>query len=373
MSKISISECNSYNDEDVQKAVSQCLDHLGGLSSFIKEGDTVLIKPNVLQAKKPEEAITTHPAVMEAIIIEVQKIGATAFVGDSPGGLWLTLGNHWKNTGIGKVCSKYNVEILNFEAAGSYEKEINGNTYYIAKPVLDVDFVINVPKIKTHSLTTFTCAIKNMFGTIPGLMKVNYHKIAPNTNDFSSLIVDIFSLTKPNLNIVDGIIGMEGEGPSGGKPIKLGMVLASTDGVALDTYICHLLGKNPMKVPTNKIAYEKGLGQGNINEIEILGYQAKVRKDFKWPSSLMSSLPEFLVRGMWGFISQKPVINSKLCTNCKQCIKSCPVEVLTPGVPVPEFNYDKCINCLCCSEMCPQKAIHMKKNLLARLMTGGNG
>jgi len=373
MSKISVAECNSYNDEEVQKAVSQCLKDLGCLSSFIKEGETVLIKPNVLQAKKPEEAITTHPAIIEAIIIEVQKIGAKSVVGDSPGGLWLTLGNHWKNTGIGKVCDKHNVEILNFEAAGSYERELNGNTYHIAKPVLDVDFVINVPKLKTHGLTTFSGSIKNMFGTIPGLMKVNYHKIAPNTYDFSSLIVDIFILTKPNLNIMDGIIGMEGEGPSGGKPIKLGMVLASTDGVALDSYICHLLGKNPMEVPTNKIAYEKGLGQGDINEIEVLGYQPKVRKDFKWSSSLMTSLPEFLVKGMWGFISQKPVIKPKLCTNCKQCIKSCPVEALSPGNPIPVFNYDNCINCLCCSEMCPQKAIYMKKNLLARLMTGGNG
>lgn len=373
MTKISISKCSSYKEEDVKKAVDQCLNELGGLSSFIQEENTVLIKPNILQAKKPEEAITTHPAVMEAIIMAVKNTGAVPVVGDSPGGLWLSLGKHWKKTGIWDVCSKHDVEILNFEAAGVYEKRLNGNHYHIAKPVLDVDFVINVPKIKTHGLTTFTCAIKNMYGTVPGLIKIDYHKRAPNSTDFSSLVVDIFSLSKPNLNIVDGVVGMDGEGPSGGNPVELGMILASTDGVALDSYICHILGKNPLKVPTNKIASERGLGESNINEMEILGFQPTVRNDFKWPSSMMSRLPSFIVRRMWGALGQKPVIDSDLCTKCEQCINSCPVEALTSGVNIPEFNYDECINCLCCIEMCPKKAVTLKKGFLARMASRGDG
>lgn len=374
MTKISVSKCSSYHEEDVQRAVNQCLEDLGGLSSFIKEGSTVLIKPNILQAKKPEEAVTTHPALVEAIIKAVKKAGAVPVVGDSPGGLWLSVGKHWKNTGIGEVCNKHDVEILNFEASGVYEKKINGNNYHIAKPVLDVDFVINAPKIKTQALTTFTCAIKNMYGTVPGLIKVNYHKRAANPNDFSSIVVDIFSITKPNLNIVDGIIGMDGTGgPSSGNPIELGMILASTDGVALDSYICHILGKDPLKVATNKIAYERGLGEANLNEMEILGFQPPVRNDFEWPSNIMNLLPSFITRGMWRIIWQRPVINSNVCTYCEQCIKSCPVEALTSGVNIPEFNYNKCINCLCCIEMCPKKAISLKKSLMARFATRGNG
>lgn len=374
MTKISISKCSTYNKEDVQKSIDQCLEDLGGLSSFIKKENTVLIKPNILQAKKPEEAITTHPAVMEAIIKAVKKVGAVPVVGDSPGGLWLSLGKHWKFTGIGEVCSKHDVEIVNFEASGVYGKKINGNNYHIAKPVFDVDFVINVPKIKTHGLTTFTCAIKNMYGTVPGLIKIDYHKRAPNRDDFSSLVVDIFSLSKPNLNIVDGVIGMDGAGPSGGNPIELGMILASTDGVALDSYICHILGKDPLKVPINKIAYERGLGEANINEMDILGFQPPVRNDFKWPSNMiMNSLPDFITRGMWRIIWQRPVIDSDLCTDCKQCIKNCPVEALTSGVNIPEFNYKECINCLCCIEMCPQKAVSLNKSLVARLASRGNG
>ena len=372
MTKISISQCDSYNKENVQSAIDNCLENLGGLSSFIKSGDKVLIKPNILLAKEPEEAITTHPAVIEAVINAVQKIGAIPFVGDSPGGLVGNVGRHWEITGIEEVCNRLNVEILNFEASGVYEKRINGNHYHIAKPVLDVDFVINVPKIKTHGLTTLTCALKNMYGAIPGLTKVNYHKEAPKPSDFSSLVVDIFALTKPNLNIIDGIIGMEGSGPSSGNPKELGMILASTDGVALDSYICHILGKDPMKVATNKIAYERGLGEANINEIEVLGHQPPAITDFKWPpgiSSSMDMVPNFIVKGLMKFYWSRPAINPDLCTNCKSCVNSCPVEALTIGVNIPEFNYPECINCLCCIEMCPQKAVHLDKSFLARLVS----
>ncbi|MGZ7108337.1 MAG: DUF362 domain-containing protein [Methanobacterium sp.] len=375
MTKISISKCSSYHNEDVYSAVDKCLEDLGGLSSFIKEGNTVLIKPNILLAKKPEEAITTHPAVIKAIIKAVKEVGAVPVVGDSPGGFVGNVGEHWKITGIEDVCKNEDVEVLNFEASGVYDKEINGNHYHIAKPVLDVDFVINVPKIKTHGLTVFTCAIKNMYGTIPGLTKVNYHKESPKPADFSSLVVDIYALTKPNLNIVDGIIGMDGSGPSAGNPIELGMILTSTDGVAIDSYICHALGKNPLEIPTNEIAYHRGLGEANIDEIEVFGYEPRVRNDFKWPpymASTVNIIPGFIARGLMRFLWQRPVIDSDRCTDCKTCVKSCPVEALTAGVNIPEFNYPECINCLCCIEMCPQKAVSLDKSLLARLVSRGN-
>ncbi len=375
MSSVSVSRCGSYNIADVRKAVNTCLHNLGELSSFIKPSDRVLIKPNILLAKAPEEAITTHPAIIESIITAVKKEGAIPLVGDSPGGLVGRVIKHWKITGIEEVCKRLDVEILNFESSGVYEKRINGNHYHIAKPVLDADFIINAPKIKTHGLTVFTCVIKNMYGSVPGLTKVNYHKEAPKPSDFSRLVVDIFSLSKPHLNIVDGVIGMDGSGPSAGNPKELGMILASSDGIALDSYICHILGKDPMKIPTNKIAYERGLGEADINKINILGDQLEVRKDFKWPPQLSSSLdlvPSFMARGLMKFYWSRPKINPDICTNCKKCVKSCPVEALTAGVNIPEFNYSECINCLCCMEMCPEKAVHLEKSLLARLTSREN-
>ena len=148
MASVSISKCNSYDTKEVQGAVDSCLDKLGGLSSLIKPDDRVLIKPNILIAKPPEEAVTTHPSLIEAIIIAVKKVGAVPLVGDSPGGLVGNVRGHWEVTGIEEVCNRLDVEILNFESSGVYEKRINGNHYHIAKPVLDADFIINVPKIK---------------------------------------------------------------------------------------------------------------------------------------------------------------------------------------------------------------------------------
>ncbi|MGF7119453.1 DUF362 domain-containing protein [Methanobacterium oryzae] len=372
MTRISISECQSYNIKDVQNAVNCCLDNLGGISSFIKPESRVLIKPNVLIAKAPKEAATTHPIIIEAIINSVKSAGAVPIVGDSPGGPVGNLERYWKATGIREVCNRLDIEIVNFESAGVYKKKLNGNHYYISKQVLDADFIINVPKIKTHGLTVFTCAIKNMYGVVPGLKKTEYHKEAPKPSDFSKLVVDIFSLSKPRLNIVDGIIGMEGMGPSAGNPKELGMILVSTDAIALDSYICHILGKDPMKVPITKIAYEKGLGEADINRIEIMGHKPEVMKDFKWPPNLASSLdmiPSSIAKGLMKFYWSRPAIDSDLCTNCKTCVKSCPVEALSNGVYIPEFDYPECINCLCCAEMCPEKAVYLEKSVLTKLFS----
>lgn len=375
MSSVSISKCHSYNKEDVQKAVDSCLDNLGGLSSFIESGDRVLIKPNILLAKAPEEAVTTHPSIIEAIIMAVKKENGIPVVGDSPGGLAGHVIKHWEITGIEEVCNRRDVEILNFESSGVYKRKINGNYYHIAKPVLDADFIINVPKIKTHSLTVFTCAIKNMYGAVPGLTKVNYHKEAPRPSDFSNLVVDIFALTKPGLNIVDGIIGMDGSGPSAGNPKELGMVLASADGVAIDSLICHTLGKDPLKIPTNKAAHNMGLGETNLDKIKVVGHQPEIRNGFKWPPSMSSSLnlvPSPIAKALMRFYWSRPKISPDICTDCKSCIKSCPVEALTSKANIPEFNYSECINCLCCMEMCPEKAISLDKSIIARLTSRDN-
>lgn len=349
MNSVSIAKCDSYDIGEVQDAVSSCLGYLGGIYSLIKPGDRVLIKPNILLSKAPEEAITTHPAVIEAIITAVKSAGAVPQVGDSPGGLVGNVTDHWEVTGIEEVCKRLGVEIVNFEAGGIYEKEINGNHYHIAKPVLDADFIINVPKIKSHSLTMLTCAIKNMYGAVPGLTKADYHRRAPEPLEFAKIVVDLFALTKPGLNIVDGIVGMEGIGASSGDPKELGLILASTDAVALDSLICHILGEDPF-MPINRNAWERGLGEVNIDKIEILGYQPG-KIDFKWPSIRILPLDKIP--------NYKPVIDPEICSHCGSCINSCPTDALSATGDVPVFDYDKCITCMCCSEMCPEKAIKL--------------
>jgi uncharacterized protein (DUF362 family)/Pyruvate/2-oxoacid:ferredoxin oxidoreductase delta subunit len=277
----------------------------------------------------------------------------------------------WDVTGFLDVSERTNAKLVNFEKTGSYERSRNNIDYRIAKKVIDADLIINLPKIKTHGLTIFTCAVKNMYGVVPGLIKTEYHKNAPNPTKFAEYVVDIYAISKPQLNIVDGIIGMDGTGPSAGNPKKLGMILASIDGVAVDVMLCDMLGKDPMKIPTNRIATEQGLGEGDLTKIEIIG-DTPVIDDFKWPPNISGSLdmiPAPIARGLMKLFWSRPAIDPKVCTNCKTCVKSCPVDALIENTPIPEFEYGECINCLCCMEMCPEKAVFEEKSRLSRLIS----
>ena len=367
---VSITKCSSYNLEEVQKAVVECVDAIGA-SSIIKPGDKVLIKPNMLQGKSPDEAITTHPSVVEAVVNMVKDAGAIPMIGDSPGGPARGMESFWDVTGFLDVSERTNAKLVNFEKTGSYEMTRNNINYRIAKKVIDADLVINLPKIKTHGLTIFTCAVKNMYGVVPGLIKTEYHKNAPNPTKFAEYVVDIYAISKPQLNIVDGIIGMDGTGPSAGNPKKLGMILASIDGVAVDVVLCDMLGKDPMKIPTNRIATEQGLGEGDLTKIEIIG-DVPLIDDFKWPPNISGSLdmiPAPIARGLMKLFWSRPAIDPEVCTNCKTCVKSCPVDALIENTPIPEFEYGECINCLCCMEMCPEKAVFEEKSRLSRLIS----
>jgi uncharacterized protein (DUF362 family)/NAD-dependent dihydropyrimidine dehydrogenase PreA subunit len=310
--------------------------------------------------------VTTHPHVLEAIIMAVKELGATVMVGDSPGGPAGDRKKYWDVSGLGSVCRRHDVNILNFEKEGSYHKHRYDRDYYISKPALDCDLLINIPKIKTHGLTIFTCAVKNVYGVVPGSTKVEYHKHAPKPADFARLVVDIYALARPGLNIVDGVVGMEGSGPSSGDPRDLGMILAGEDGVAMDSLICHILGREPHQIPTNRFAGEQGLGETDLTKINVLGDIPEIR-NFRWPPNLSQTLnfiPGNLARGLMKYFWTRPIIDQDRCNKCGKCVESCPTEALKFGVYIPEFDYDECINCLCCMEMCPRKAVTLDKSFI---------
>jgi len=373
--QISVQMCGSYDIEEVHKAVIESVNAIGGPESFIKNGDRVLIKPNMLQAKSPEEAITTHPSVIEAVIKMVQDCGAVPLVGDSPGGPARGMEIFWEATGFLDVATKTGAKLVNFEKTGSYKKKRNERDYWIAKKALDVDLIINVPKIKSHGLTVFTCAVKNIYGVVPGLIKTGYHKDAPSPIKFAEYVVDIYALAKPQLTIVDGVIGMDGTGPSSGNPKELGMILASQDGVALDCFLCKILGKDPMDVPINRIAVEQNIGEGDLERIEILG-TVPVIKDFNWPPNIggtIDKIPAWVASAIMKFYWSRPAIDTEICNKCSTCIKSCPVDALIEKTDFPEFEYGKCINCLCCMEMCPEKAVYEEKSPVSRIISKFSG
>lgn len=369
MVKVAIKTCNSYIVQNVNRAVFDAVELIGGINKFIARNTKVLIKPNLLSAKRPEEAITTHPAVLEAVIELVKEAGGIPIVGDSPGGKITDLRTYWEATGVAEVCRRQKAELVSFEKSGVYEKRIGVRKYYIARPVLDADVIINIPKLKTHSLTVLTCCVKNMFGAVPGIRKSMHHREAPKPREFSGLVADIYSLAKPHINIVDAIVGMDGAGPSAGDPKELGFVMAGTDGVAVDAAATHLLGLDPLKVPTTEIARRRGLGEGDISKIEMIGDVPPVRRDFRWPSLWMYSLvPSSLAKAGARLFWIRPAIDPRKCVNCGACVESCPVSALSPSGRTPIFNYRLCINCLCCQEICPAHAVSQRKSLLARLL-----
>jgi uncharacterized protein (DUF362 family)/NAD-dependent dihydropyrimidine dehydrogenase PreA subunit len=369
-SKISILSCLDYALENVRPAVKRSFDHLGGLRKWVKKGDRVLVKPNLLSAREPERAVTTHPSLVQAVVEEIQKLGATPVIGDSPGGVEKGIQRVWENTGMAEVSEITGAELLSFEKSGVAEKKApSGKTYWVAKPSAECNVIISLPKLKTHSLCLMTGAVKNMFGVIPGFKKGEYHKQAPKPTDFAEIIVDVYSVAKPQINLVDAVVCMEGDGAAAGDPKYLGIFLASEDAVALDSICSMLMGLKPEEVEITAQAAKRGLGQISLDQIEIIGEDLEELKgiDFKLPSNrFIRLIPKFLVNLLAPYIWVRPAILKANCDNCNVCVENCPVKTIHPGEPTPVYDYKGCINCMCCHELCPHNAVYLEKSWLSK-------
>lgn len=360
--------CPSYDPDMIASSLEDLLAPLGGMESFVQPEQKVLLKPNMLSAKNPERAVTTHPLLVEAVAREVRRCGGVPFVGDSPGGAVRGVKRVWSNTGMEEMADRAGIELVNFEASGSEGIDFGRYTFFVSKPVLDADVIINLPKLKTHSLTLLTCAVKNMFGVIPGFRKGEFHKLFPKPGEFAEMLVHLYKLVTPSLNIVDAVVAMEGNGPSSGRPFDLGVLLAGEDGVAVDAVVSRMIGFPDGFIDTTRLAARMELGEENIEEIDLLGDGHGVRPDsFELPSNRVQKLiPRPLARMIAPLVSVKPVIDPERCTGCGFCFESCPVKAIVPKGRVYEVNDRKCIDCLCCHELCPETSIDIELSWLAR-------
>ncbi len=371
-SRVHIERCKAYSEDVVQAAISSGLEALGGLSQYVRPGSRVLIKPNLLSARPPERAVTTHPLVVGALAAEVRRCGGVPFVGDSPAGALKGLARVWKNTGMEDVCKRDGIELVGFEVAGTYIRQAGGRTFAISRPVLDADFVINVPKLKTHTLEVYTGAVKNMFGCVPGLGKAGWHKEHPKPDEFAEVLVDVFTLATPGLNVMDSVVAMEGPGPSSGTPRELGLLLLSTDALAMDVVACEVIGAVASEIPTNKVAASRGLGESLLSRIDVTGAAIGdvAVSDFEIPSNFLHRL---VPRGLLGLLRKHIWIHPRekrdSCTLCNLCVDSCPVRAIANAGESLSFDYDKCVTCLCCHEICPHNAIEFEMSWLARRIT----
>lgn len=366
---VSLLRCSDYDLDRIREAVMRALAPLGGIQAVVSPGQRVLLKPNMLSARTPDKAVTTHPAVLEAMIEQVKAAGGTPVVGDSPSGAIKGVAQCWENTGFLEVCRRTGTELIHFEKAGTVKCVVGERVYHLAKPVLEADVVINLPKMKTHGFTLYTGAIKNLYGTLPGFQKANFHKLYPHPKSFSRLLVEIYALIRPALTLMDGVTGMEGDGPATGTRRENNLLVAALDGVALDAVVTHLMGFKPGEVEMIRLAGEEGLGKVGLDEIDVRGLnlQTAALADYDLPSNhLMSLIPEGLMRFMGRMIWVRPAVDRSRCISCGICAEGCPVDAIVMKKGNPVFDYKKCINCLCCNESCSEGAIKQRLSWLAR-------
>ncbi len=362
---------DSYDSEELSSSLKALLSPLGGLKQFIKPGMTVLINPNLLSARTPDKAVTTQPELVAAVVSACIEIGANVLIGDSPGGVEKGLIKVWDNTGMSDVSSTTGARLVGFESGDVQEAAVGNRRYNLSRYAFDVDFIISIPKLKTHILTNYTGAIKNCYGFIPGLRKADYHKRNPDARSFSEVVVDVFSLVKPGLFIMDGGMVMEGDGPASGKPRWLGYLFASADGVAMDSSVVSILGVGKRKIWPTEIASLRGLGCSDLSSIDRRGpaFAAGVISDFKMPSNAyLNFIPSFAVKMLEPYLWVRPAINHASCTMCNVCLDSCPQNVISKRGGRLEFEYNNCIKCLCCHELCPNKSVFLEKSRLAKLI-----
>jgi uncharacterized protein (DUF362 family)/ferredoxin len=377
-SGVALIRCAEYEDAAVQAAVKRGIDLLGGISLFARPGEKIVLKPNVLIGSPPDKSVSTHPTVFKAVGKLLLEAGVKVSYGDSSA--FAGQGRNMGRSGLKSVAEELGIALADFEHGQevSHPSALVARKMTLAKGVLEADGLISLPKLKTHGLTRFTGAVKNQFGCVPGMLKREWHLKMPDLFNFSTMLVDINTFLRPRLYIMDGIVGMEGNGPYGGKSRRMNVLLFSADPVALDAVACKMIGLNPEFVPTSKPGEQSGLGTYHYENIEILGdsLESFIVRDFKVIRSPPVAVTAGRLRSFFkNQLTPRPVIDRVKCTGCGTCIKSCPVGAKAldwgreeNGKKKPSHKYSRCIRCYCCQETCPEGAITIKTPFFGRLL-----
>jgi len=367
LATVSIVSCWEYELDVVRTALRECLAPLGGMEHFVHAGMKVLLKPNLLTAAEMEQGVTTHPAIVRAVAEAVRAAGGEVWIGDSPALSIKENTRVWRKSGMEDIAAATNARLLLFESV--VWKQLNGRDYFIAKPVTEADLVIDLPKLKTHASTLYTGAVKNLFGVVPGKRKTEIHLQSPGMPDFSRRLADIFELVRPGLAIMDGVLGLEGNGPgTSGTPHTYNLLAASTDAVALDTILSRAMGFRAGEVLHLAEVGRRHLGIDSLQDIAVVGDKSLLNfGPLALPTaSAFSRIPSWLSAPVSSQIKLRPELDASRCIGCGKCAQTCPATVITAGNP-PTFNLSLCIGCMCCVEVCPEGALTPHRSLIAKL------
>ncbi len=407
--------CTDYEPRRVELALRRAIDLVGGMALYVKPGQRVVLKPNLLRPASPEAAISTHPSVVRAAIRLVQEAGATPVIAESPGGPFtpIYLRHVYEKSGLRQVAEETGAE-LSYDTGVTRVPNPEGGLLKlidVISAVANADAVINLPKLKTHNLTRLTGAVKNLFGVIPGVTKIGYHSKLSDAVQFSRGLVDIARCVRPVLSIMDGVVAMDGNGPSGGDPYMGQVLLVSPDLVAEDVVAMALVGWEPLSSPPIRVAVEWGLTTGRLEDIELRGDPLSSLKfrNFR-PGSATAVDPGLVPRRLLRQMRRVIAVRSRdgrsaadgdiapetydvgtvpslfrrwatrqlvvtpqageRCTGCRYCLQHCPAGAIRMVDGRAQMDPDRCIRCYCCHELCPQLAVELNRPWLGRLFFG---
>ncbi|MFQ6108781.1 MAG: DUF362 domain-containing protein [Candidatus Aminicenantales bacterium] len=375
--KVSLVKLENYKPENVSMALKEGLDHLGGLDNIIEPHSRVFVKINHLSPPSPpEKAIVTHPHFSREVFKLLKDLKCDITVGDD---IQAKGKDGFLVSGYREVCEEMGIRLVNLKEIGFQEVECRGQLLqkaYISPLLFEADHIVNLPKLKTHSFTVFTGAVKNMFGIIPYGLRLHYHRQYPRYEIFSQMLVDIFSCAPPHLTIMDAVVAMEGEGPSGGHSRRSGILLSGQDAVAVDAVASRIVGFNPEDIATTQNAHERGLGTGNLEEIEIIGLKIQdvELKDFKHSAIAVGFLRRRIPSSLYAAIQDQlvfiPEVRRDKCTQCLECVQICPSGAAKDEADSVRIDENMCIHCMCCHEVCRFQAIRLKQTIGGKIIRG---
>lgn len=367
-----------YDPGRVAEGVAECVRLLGGVDRFASPGRKILLKPNILGPFSSEKAVTTHPEVTRAVGLLFRSVGAEISVGDSPA--VGSMESSMRVAGYGPLLDADGFAPADFGGGLSVDVPDNrvGKRLTLVRALAGCDAVVSLPKLKNHVQMAFTGAVKNLYGLVPGVMKGQFHVRFQDRGHLAELMVDILRAVRPALAVMDAVVGMEGDGPSGGDPRQVGLLMASEDLVALDAVACAVVGLDGGRTPIAEAARGRGVGETRLSEIEIVGETLeRCRVAGFRPVSVTLDVLRVLplprpvlkwVRRQW---APRPFIDAGACICCGVCAKGCPLSppAIDPGSPKGGgVDHGRCIRCYCCHEFCPEKAIRLKRSALDRAL-----
>lgn len=376
---VSVVPLSEYNLDSARAALSELLRPIGGLD-FVRAGMRIAIKANLVSAMAPDTAATTHHVLLSALTEMLVERGATVIIGDSPGGLYNAafVGKVYRTSGVTE-CENHGA-VLNRdfgEKTATFEDATVLHSFTYTSYLDGADAIINFCKLKSHGMMSMSCAAKNMFGTIPGIIKPEYHYRFPKYLDFANMLLDLDEYFHPVLSIADAVVGMEGNGPTAGTPRPIGCLLASHSPHTLDMVAARIIGLDPVGVPTVAAAIDRGLLPSNVTEVNVIGDAEKFyltdfetvteKRSLEFTGNGKNPIKRLFGKIAGAILKTRPVLKKDLCIGCGVCKNICPAKAIVIKDKKAVIDRSLCIRCFCCQEFCPKSAMKVRRTALGAI------